>query len=91
MSLTGCGVPDIMVVLKLINNNGKDMTRTGFTILLEENGITRMDDWAVSYYYNVWQDTLRHDAKVGASSDLDKFIATIKHKWVELDDAIQRI
>lgn len=54
------------------------MSRTSFTILLEENGITRMDNWAVSYYYNVWQDTLRHDAKVGASSDIGKLIAKIK-------------
>ena len=54
------------------------MSITGFTILLEENGISRMDDWAVSYYYNVWQDTLIHDAKVGASSDIGKLIAKIK-------------
>ena len=58
------------------------MSRTSFTILLEENGITRMDNWAVSYYYNVWQDTLRHDAKVGASSDIDKLIAKIRKDWV---------
>lgn len=57
------------------------MTRTGFTILLEENGISRMDDYAVSYYYNLWQDTLRHDAKVSSSSDFDALIAKIKKEW----------
>jgi len=54
------------------------MTRTGFTILLEENDISRMDDTAVSYYYNLWIDTLRHDSKVGASHDFDVYITWMK-------------
>jgi len=58
------------------------MTRTGFTILLERNGISRMDDPAVSYYYNLWQDTLRHDCKVGASHDFDAYITWVKKEWL---------
>ena len=56
------------------------MTRNGFLILLEENGITldesRMAE--VNYYFNLWGDTLRQDNKMNVAHDFDAYIMWMK-------------
>jgi hypothetical protein len=39
MALTGYRVPDIIAVLKLINDNGKDMTTTDFGMFTDNGNI----------------------------------------------------
>ncbi len=56
------------------------MTRNGFLILLEQNGISldesRMAE--VNYYFNLWGDTLRQDRKSGQPHDFAAFITWMK-------------
>jgi len=56
------------------------MTRNGFLILLEQNGISldesRMAE--VNYYFNLWGDTLRQDRKSNQSHDFAAFITWMK-------------
>ena len=56
------------------------MTRNGFLILLEQNGITldesRMAE--VNYYFNLWGDTMKQDRKSGRPHDFAAFIAWMK-------------
>ena len=56
------------------------MTRNGFLILLEQNGISldesRMAE--VNYYFNLWGDTMKQDRKSGQSHDFPAFITWMK-------------
>ena len=56
------------------------MTRNGFLILLEQNGISldesRMAE--VNYYFNLWGDTMKQDRKSGQSHDFTAFITWMK-------------
>ena len=52
------------------------MTRNGFMILLEQNGISldesRMHE--VNYYFNLWGETCRQDNKMRVPHDFDSYI-----------------
>ena len=56
------------------------MTRNGFLILLEQNGISldesRMAE--VNYYFNLWGETCRQDNKMGKAHDFDAYITWMK-------------
>ena len=61
-------------------NPANGMSRNGFLILLEENGITldesRMAE--VNYYFNLWGDTLKFDNKTGKAHNFGAFIVWMK-------------
>ena len=61
-------------------NPANGMSRNGFLILLEENGITldesRMAE--VNHYFNLWGDTLRQDNKMNKAHDFDAYITWMK-------------
>ena len=56
------------------------MTRNGFLILLEQNGISldesRMAE--VNYYFNLWGDTMKQNRKCGQAYDFDAYIVWMK-------------
>ena len=56
------------------------MTRNGFLILLEQNGISldesRMAE--VNYYFNLWGETMHQDRRSGQSHDFDAYITWMK-------------
>ena len=56
------------------------MTRNGFLILLEENGITLDESRLaeVNYYFNLWGDTMRQDRKSNQSHDFAGYITWMK-------------
>ena len=56
------------------------MTRNGFLILLEQNGISLDESrrYGVNYYFNLWGDTLRQDRKSGQPHDFAAFITWMK-------------
>ena len=56
------------------------MTRNGFLILLEENGITLDESRLaeVNYYFNLWGETLRQDNKSNQSHDFAAYITWMK-------------
>ena len=56
------------------------MTRNGFLILLEQNGISLDESRLaeVNYYFNLWGDTMKHNRKCGQYYDFDAYIAWMK-------------
>ena len=56
------------------------MTRNGFLILLEQNGISldesRMAE--VNYYFNLWHETMKQNRKCGQSYDFPAYIIWMK-------------
>ena len=56
------------------------MTRNGFMILLEQNGISldesRMHE--VNYYFTLWGETCRQDNKMRVPHDFDAYITWMK-------------
>ena len=56
------------------------MNRSEFLTKLEQHGISldesRMHE--VNYYYNLWQDTMKHDLKMRHPHDFDAFVTWLR-------------
>ena len=61
-------------------NPANGISRNGFLILLEENGITldesRMAE--VNYYFNLWGDTMKQNRKSGQPYDFGAYLVWMK-------------